>query len=33
MQFDIEDSGALRNYLRARGCLKAGDAVSFENLR
>ena len=32
MQFDIEDFDALRNYLTTRGCVKAGETVSFKNL-
>jgi 5-methylthioribose kinase len=33
MQFDIEDFDALRNYLATRGYVKAGETVSFKNLR
>lgn len=33
MQFDIEDSDALRNYLATRGYVKAGETVSLKNLQ
>ena len=33
MQFDIEDFGALRDYLTTRGCVKLGEAVAFKNLQ
>src|ERR1700722_11965733 len=33
MQFDIEDFGALRDYLTTRGCVKLGEAVSFKKLQ
>jgi 5-methylthioribose kinase len=33
MQFDIEDFDVLRDYLAARGYVKAGEMVSFKNLQ
>jgi 5-methylthioribose kinase len=33
MQFDIENFGALREYLTTRGCVKLGETVSFKNLQ